>query len=382
MINKLFRRSFPRLEALPRWEFITLCAALMALNALAIDIMLPGLQQIGASLGVVEREPSPVRHLRLFRRYGLRLACSTARHPIGSAGAGRCCLDSAIYILAALGAVFAPSFRTALLALRFIQGIGAASERASLPVSIVRDRFRRARHGRSDVAHLHGVHDRSGHRAGHRPVRHAVRRMAHDLRRHGGHRAGDHRHLDGFPLPETCTRRPCGPSTSVRSFSRLPHRADQPHVALCSTRWHRTIIFGALFGFINSAQQVYVGIYGLGVWFPVVFAGIAGMMALSSFLNSRLVGKFRHAAAVARRAAGFLDRQRRSGSCLSLVGHPAAASMIFHACSSRWRCSSSAGSARTSIRHLDGAARPSSPARPPRSRASSQTLGGGLIGAC
>src|SRR5262245_4694509 len=37
---------------LPRWEFISLAAALMALNALAIDIMLPGLQQIGASLGV------------------------------------------------------------------------------------------------------------------------------------------------------------------------------------------------------------------------------------------------------------------------------------------------------------------------------------------
>ena len=37
---------------LPRWEFISLAAALVALNALAIDMMLPGLQQIGASLGV------------------------------------------------------------------------------------------------------------------------------------------------------------------------------------------------------------------------------------------------------------------------------------------------------------------------------------------
>ncbi len=53
-----------------------------------------------------------------------------------------------------------------------------------------------------------------------------------------------------------------------------------------------TTVFGALFGFINSAQQVYVGIYGLGVWFPIIFAIIAGMMAVSSFLNSRLVGRF------------------------------------------------------------------------------------------
>ena len=37
--------------AIPRWEFIALAAALMSLNALAVDIMLPGLQQIGAALG-------------------------------------------------------------------------------------------------------------------------------------------------------------------------------------------------------------------------------------------------------------------------------------------------------------------------------------------
>ena len=43
---------------IPRWEFIALCAALMALNSLAIDIMLPALQQIGASLGV-ENENAP-----------------------------------------------------------------------------------------------------------------------------------------------------------------------------------------------------------------------------------------------------------------------------------------------------------------------------------
>src|SRR5688500_17670957 len=38
--------------AIPRCEFIALAAALMALNALAIDIMLPALQEIGASLSV------------------------------------------------------------------------------------------------------------------------------------------------------------------------------------------------------------------------------------------------------------------------------------------------------------------------------------------
>src|SRR5690606_20696139 len=59
-------------------------------------------------------------------------------------------------------------------------------------------------------------------------------------------------------------------------------------IALCYTL-AATAIFGALFGFINSAQQVYVDIYDMGAWFPLLFAIGAGMMALSAFTNSRLV---------------------------------------------------------------------------------------------
>ncbi|MCE3519615.1 hypothetical protein LXJ58_33220, partial [Escherichia coli] len=51
-------------------------------------------------------------------------------------------------------------------------------------------------------------------------------------------------------------------------------------------------LFGSLFGFINSAQQIYIGIYDLGIWFPVAFSSIAIMMAFSSFVNSRFVGRF------------------------------------------------------------------------------------------
>ena len=48
-------------------------------------------------------------------------------------------------------------------------------------------------------------------------------------------------------------------------------------------------VFGALFGFINTAQQIYVDIYGLGALFPVAFAAMAGLMAISSYLNARMV---------------------------------------------------------------------------------------------
>ncbi len=53
-----------------------------------------------------------------------------------------------------------------------------------------------------------------------------------------------------------------------------------------------TFLFGALFGFVSSAQQIYVEIYGLGPWFPLAFAAVAGLMAISSFLNSKIVSRY------------------------------------------------------------------------------------------
>ncbi len=51
-------------------------------------------------------------------------------------------------------------------------------------------------------------------------------------------------------------------------------------------------LFGAMFGFVISTQQIFVDIYGLGPLFPVAFAGMASIMALSSYLNSRIVRRF------------------------------------------------------------------------------------------
>jgi len=53
-----------------------------------------------------------------------------------------------------------------------------------------------------------------------------------------------------------------------------------------------TFLFGGLFGFINASQQIYVGIYDLGALFPIAFAAMASVMAFSSYLNSRVVGRF------------------------------------------------------------------------------------------
>jgi MFS transporter, DHA1 family, multidrug resistance protein len=50
--------------------------------------------------------------------------------------------------------------------------------------------------------------------------------------------------------------------------------------------------FGSLFGFIASAQQLLVGVFGFGLWFPAAFAVMALFLLAASFINSRLVERF------------------------------------------------------------------------------------------
>src|SRR5690606_25089806 len=91
-------------------------------------------------------------------------------------------------------------------------------------------------------------------------------------------------------LPETLRmekRRPLTVAATMEAFRIVLTE----RVAICYTI-ATTVVFGALFGFINSAQQVYIGIYDVGAMFPVYFAIVAGLMAVSSFTNSRLVGRF------------------------------------------------------------------------------------------
>ncbi len=270
---------------LSRWELIALAAGLMALNALAIDIMLPGLQQIGASLGVVEENH---RQYVVSAYFGGMAAALLFYGPLSDRYGRRAPLlvGLSIYVLAALAAVFAPSFEV-LLALRFIQGIGAASTRV-IAVSVIRDRF--GGRAMAEVMSLIFM------------TFMIVPVIAPSL--------GQVMMLVGdWHLIFLCMSA-LAAALTVWTWARLPETLDprdrrQIDVASILQGFRivlgnrislgytlaSTAVFAALFGFINSAQQIYVGIYGLGVWFPVIFAVIAGMMAISSFLNSRLVSK-------------------------------------------------------------------------------------------
>jgi DHA1 family bicyclomycin/chloramphenicol resistance-like MFS transporter len=88
-------------------------------------------------------------------------------------------------------------------------------------------------------------------------------------------------------LPETlpvAARRPISLASILQAFCVVLTTRMSIGYTIAST-----FVLGALFGFINSAQQVFVGILGLGVYFPLAFAVIAVFIAISSYLNSRIV---------------------------------------------------------------------------------------------
>lgn len=271
---------------LPYWELVIMIAALMALNAAAIDIFIPSLQQIGSALNVAtgnERQFVITAYVIGFGTaqivYGT-LSDRFGRRPVLFFGL-------AVYVLTSFVAIFSPSFGI-LLALRAIQGVGAAATRV-IAVSIVRDCFGGAR--MASVMSLVMM------------VFMAVPVVAPNI----GQiimNFGSWQEIflvtglfgaavliwTAVRLPETLHPEDRRPLTVRRT-------ADAFRTVLTNRRSFgytlgTALIFGVLFGFINQAEQVYTGIFHLGPSFTLYFSAVAIFMALASFTNSRLVERF------------------------------------------------------------------------------------------
>lgn len=272
-------------RVLSRPEFIALLAALMALNALAIDVMLPALPYMGEHLGVADENER--QYVVSAYMLGMGIA-QLAFGPLTDQFGRRAPLlgGMGVYVIAVIAAAFAPNFVT-LLAFRFIQGLGAASVRV-IATAVVRDRYS----GRemAEVMSLTFM------------VFMAIPIIAPGVGQvllltgpwqsifiFMGVLAGIFWLWTFFRLPETLHpeyRRPL----SFRGVAQGFKLVFTNRVAI-SYGLAGTFLFGALFGFISSSQQIYVDIYGLGVYFPVAFAAVAALMSLSSFTNSRVVRK-------------------------------------------------------------------------------------------
>ncbi|MBB6485243.1 DHA1 family bicyclomycin/chloramphenicol resistance-like MFS transporter [Rhizobium lusitanum] len=267
-------------------EFIALAAFLMATNSLAIDIMLPALQQIGSSLGVLnENHRQFVVTAYLIGFGGAQLIYG----PLSDRFGRRLPLliGLAIYVVSAFGIALIPSFG-GLLALRFIQGLGSAATRV-ITISIVRDVFggRLMAEVMSLIMMVFMIVPVIAPGSGQIILLVSTWHMIFVF-------IGVMAMLVGawmyFRLPETLKPENVRPLT-IKSVASGFKIVLTNRVALCYTI-ASTFLFGALFGFINSAQQIYNNIYGLGAYTPLAFGGVAAFMALSSFVNSQFVGRF------------------------------------------------------------------------------------------
>lgn len=275
-----------RAAHLPYWEFVAIIALLMALNAAAIDVYIPALSDVGAALGVTDDNQrqwiisayvigfggAQVIYGPLSDRYG--------RRRVLFVGLG-------IYVAAAFGAIFAPTFG-ALVALRVVQGIGAAATRV-VALSVVRDRF----HGPQMASVMSLV----------MMVFMVMPVFAPNL----GSAVlllGDWRELAAvmclfgigagawawFRLPETLhpeDRRELTGKRVWEAFKIIFTNRLAFGYTLATGAF-----FGVLFSFIAQAEQVYTEIYEIGPAFTLYFSLVACFMATSSFANSRLVQRF------------------------------------------------------------------------------------------
>jgi len=272
--------------AMPRFaEFVGMIAALMALTALSIDIMLPALPQIREEFGLAD----PNRQQLVITAYVIGFAFGQLFYGPLSDWLGRRTVlipGLAVYAAASFFCFAAPSFE-ALLVARLAQGLANAAPRV-VAVAIVRDVYggRRMAEVMSFVMMVFIVVPVLAPSAG------------------GLFLVVGSWHLIFaflfvislifaawmvFRLPETrppSMRDPLSLAWLVGSFGEaIGNRLTLGYTVAVG------VIFGALMGYINSAQQIFVEVYGLGALFPVVFGACAAALAVASFLNSRLVGR-------------------------------------------------------------------------------------------
>lgn len=264
-------------------EFVALIAMMMALNALAIDSMLPALPAIGADLGVVNENSRQWVVTAYLLGFGVAqvvygpLADRYGRKPVLTIGVG-------LYVAFSLLAAIAPSFETLILA-RIGTGLGAAATRV-LAVSIVRDRYSGRTMARvmslSFLVFL-GVPILA-------PSIGQLVLMVGPWRWIFGVLA-----LAGAAVLTWATLRL--PET-LKPENRLPIEVGRIAGAFRQVLTHRTsvgytlamtAISGALFGFINSSQQIFQDVFHAPEVFPAVFALIACGIAAGSVLNARFV---------------------------------------------------------------------------------------------
>jgi MFS transporter, DHA1 family, multidrug resistance protein len=266
-------------------EFVVVIASIMALNPLAMDMMLPALPNIASAFNIADaNKPQEVLSTFLIG-FGIG---QFIMGPLSDRFGRRAVLidGMALYCIASVVAIEASSFETLLLA-RVLQGLGTSATRV-IATSIVRDCYAGRR--MASVMSLAMM------------VFIAVPVIAPSL----GQAVMLLTHWRGIfvilmlygvlaliwsalRMPETLPeseRKSLALRDVLGAFRQTVTNRQTLGYALAAGG-----VQGSLFAYVFSSEQVFTEIYGLGRYFPLAFAAIAIGFAVAGFLNARFVGR-------------------------------------------------------------------------------------------
>jgi MFS transporter, DHA1 family, multidrug resistance protein len=284
--GKTYFMSNTIIGRLGRVEFIALVAAMIAINAFAIDIMLPGLEQIAKALGETDENRRQLVIPAYMLGFGVLqlvfgpLADRYGRKKPLLAGI-------AIYAIAALAANVVTSFE-ALVALRFLQGAGAAAS-AVIAIALVRDTF-----VGDEMAKIMSLVF-------------MVMMVSPILAPSLGQFLmtimewrGLFAFMAGlglivmvwvtFRMPETLkpeNQRPFTFASIIEGFGIVfGNRTSLSYIMATA------VLFGSLMGYLSSSQQIYVDQFQQGALFPIFFGAAGIVSAVGGFVNAQAVSRF------------------------------------------------------------------------------------------
>ena len=267
-------------------EMTAMLAGLMALNAFAIDAMVPALPAIGQSLNVAQENERQLVVIAYFVGFASTqliwgpLADRFGRKPVLAAGI-------VLYGIFALLCGFAGSFEL-LITGRVAMGASAAVTRV-LVVAMVRDLFEAEDMARvmSLVFMVFMLVPVLAPNIGQAILLVASWRAIFLVL--GGY-ALIMLVWSSWRLPETLHpeyRRSLNPREMLSAIAETVRDPQSRGYTIAVT-----IIFSALVACISSIQQIVFDVFHEGRFIGLVFAAIAAPMALASWTNSRIVGRF------------------------------------------------------------------------------------------
>jgi len=279
----------PKHSLMPRLAFpelVAMTAAVMALNALAIDMMLPALGQIGDELGAVRDNDRQLIIIVYVLGNGF---AQLLFGPIVDRFGRRRVLLWALggYILGSVLSVFASSFTLLLLA-RGFQGVTTAATRVAT-IAIVRDQCE----GRkmAEVMSLAltifmaapilapGFGQLILFAAPWRGIFVVLGLYGVVLAMWVWRRAPETLHPDA--------RQPLNLSRIIENYLTFVRNRISIGYTMASA-----LCFGALFGYISASEQIFLETFEIGQSFALAFAVVAAALGAATLANARFVGRF------------------------------------------------------------------------------------------